>query len=792
MGLNSTPTKWSQYNPEQLDRVTYSRFQGSGIDLFTDPVDQNPARFTQLTNVIPSPSGGFGRRWGFSVATNVGGHDINRLHSYTAKADTSFAGTVDTAIVLGSESGTGDIFEVYSDLTPPTFNLSRSFFNPGQIYSVTSRQWFYAMNGADQPKKVNYSQHSFDTFMNWGFNPPASRGISTDTGVGHNFTTPTVTGTDGFGTGATFLATVSLDAFGLNGLITAVQVTAPGSGYMTNFTLTVTDPSGALDAGVVLTAVVETDSTLVDFGQVVGVMFNGPLILNGGRTYAIAFQNSVTGHTSDFVASTHPARYFLAPTPTQGAAFTNLGMSRIRVTIGFDVAGVDPQVDTVVLLATSDGGDLEHLYEVTTIPLASFFISAGIYNFIYMDSVPDTYNDIYVSGATLLTQNLWVDTDPSGNLVGIALNTPPQFTLSKPILHKNRLFATDGRSVYFSKSLGEVTTSTGLITSKFEEAWPGDNVLDVAYGNETITALLSDGDILYIGTTENIYRLFGSSSADFSIPASIFRGVGVASYDTWTVIYKDNIPAGYTWTTSDNKIMLSDFNTYTEIGQPIYPLLNGISIGFVQSISYGPYSFALYSIPAKSDGSYVYYVFDTKNGGWYEWLRPASPSAIPGQTPALLNFTLASGIERMFTLSEFVSPNQYLLYFDPTATLDGSFGGISAAPIPWMIQTGWQDMGDNTATKVLNEIELWTDDPFTRVAVYLAQTPADFASPVTVRSSAQFVYGPLGTQKFYLAGYRSRGRYYSFQFGVGVGQGNSQAHRVLSMFSAEFYPMGRQ
>lgn len=789
MANNTTPTKWNTYNPQQLDRVSFSKFQEAGIDVFSDPLAQSPNRFLQLENVLPSTTGGFSRRWGLSNEADVGAFNIERMFTYTAKQDTTFAGTQDCSSILVADGQT--IKVAFSEQAVPLFALPAfPHVVNDNIYAITSRDWFYASNGADRGQKIDYSQTAFNTASNWGIDAPTGVIIDTFVGTGNAFRTPVVTGTDGFGSGATFLPTVTFDPSGNNGMISSIQVTTPGSGYENNFNLTVTDAGGGgLAFGATLTAVVETNTTLGTFGQVVGVMFSGPMILNGGRTYAIAFKNNVTGHVSDFVASINPAKYFLAPTPTNGgAAFTNLGMSQIIANITFDQSTVDPQVDTVLIICTSDGGDLEHLYEVIQEPLVNFTISAGKYNYSLIDRVPDTYSDSYASGPTLLTQNLWVDVDTSGNVIGIAANTPPLPAYNKPILHKNRLFATDGKAVYYSKSLGEVTTSTGLITSKFEEAWPGDNELDIAYGNETIVGLLSDGDVLYIGTNENIYRLFGDSIENFSIPAAVFRGVGVGSQDCWTVVYKDNIPAGYMWTTPDSKIMFSDFNTYNEIGQSIYPIISGMTFTSVKSISYGPYSFAVFAVVSDLEGVFRFFIADTKLGGWYLWTY-TQPTLVPF-SPSLLSYTQVSGIQRMFIGMPSHEASQYINFFDPKAIVDNAYGTFPEQGIPWVIQTSWQDMGDSTATKVLNELEVWTEDPTIVVSVYSATTPARFLNPIQVAAQGVEI-GPLGTYKVYLASRSSKGRYYSYQFQASEDDLDISTNNAIDGFSVEFYPMGR-
>jgi hypothetical protein len=117
---------------------------------------------------------------------------------------------------------------------------------------------------------------------------------------------------------------------------------------------------------------------------------------------------------------------------------------------------------------------------------------------------PGSSSGATYSGLTLLNANLWVDTDGYGNVYGIVNNTPPPNTLLYPTLHQGRIFATDGKTIFFSKSLAEVTTSTGLITSKWEESWPGTNTIPIGLNNEIILGLKSSGQTLHIGTAKSI------------------------------------------------------------------------------------------------------------------------------------------------------------------------------------------------------------------------------------------------------------------------------------------------
>lgn len=795
MAQNEVSTKFSPYNPRTLERLAFGNFTGATIDQFTDPVAQNPSSFLNMQNVLPCISGGFNLRWGLSLAETVSRTTpYIRMMSYAAAQDTTLSGSSDTRLLLGTDGQHVDV--LYPEVGSAGFAFT-AFPSTGNVFGITSRDWFYASNEVSRPWKVDFSEASVNTNWQWGINDPpgvaagsqAIYPIVFDTSTvsfpqatsGINYTSaPTVVLTGGGGTGAAGTAHVH------NGGVTTIDVSAGGSGYTTAPAVTFTGGGGTSALAV---AVVGTDpSNTATYQKVVAIVSTGAVILNVGRRYAIALKNSYTGHTGSFIPSNNLFGYSLS---ADSDAIVFQGATQITVGITMTFSGaIDPQWDTVVLLATTDGGDLEHLYEVAQIPRSSFSVAGSVYTFTYIDQTPDTYNDTYGSGATLINNNLWVDVDANNNIIGIFENEPPPPTIGKFVTHKGRLFGTDGRSLYFSKSIDEVTTSTGLITSKWEEAWPPGNVLDIAYDLEKITGLLSDGEILYIGTTDNIYRLLGDNSQNFSIPGTIFRGVGVQSQDTWTVVYKDNVPAGYMWTTPDHKIMLSDFNTYNEVGRPIYPLIKNLTVSSVQSLSWGPYSFTLFSM--NTGGNPIFFLYDNKAGGWYEWLR-VLPVATGNPAVPLFSYTLESGVQRMFALISIAGTLNTLQFFDQTSTIDAALGVSNpATAISWLIETSWLNLADTASTSILNELEVWTDDPDTNVIVYRANIPVEFnpSSSVIVKSGP-LVTGPLRTKKIYLAGQVSSGRYHKAVFFTNTATGISGVSNVLRQFQFEFIPQTR-
>jgi hypothetical protein len=821
MAQNQVSTGFSMYNPRRLERLAFGSFAGASIDQFTDPTAQNPSNFLNLTNVLPTISGAFDRRWGLTLQEAASRtSNYNRLFSYAAALDTAFSGTTNMRLVLGTDGTNVDV--LYPEVGTPAYGIA-AFAHSGNVYGATSRDFFYVAtdNGLDNAQKVDYSQVASNTNSRWGF--PAPGGIVVNgiayfdnsgqftpgtyvfAGIaGTNYTSPTVSFSGGGGSGATATALVNPASFGAFRGIYQIQMTNRGSGYTSAPTVTITDSSGS---GATFLAVVGTNSAdTTTYQQVIACVMTGNIVLDSGRIYAIAFQNSVTGHVSDYIYSQFPAGYeisapvnadVLADTAADPSQWLNQGCNSLCVPICIheNASFPDFQVDTVILMGSADGGDVEHLYEVAKIPISSFTNTGGPHNvlyYLYNDTLPDTFNDVYVGGPTLTDNNLWVDVDSNGNVIGINDNLPFPLGVTKPILHQGRMFATDGKSVYFSKSIDEVTTSTGLITSKWEEAWPGSNVLDLAYDDESLNGLLSNGQVLYIGTSDNLYFMTGNNSSNFSIPASLFRGVGVQAQDAWSVVYKDNIPAGYMWVTADHKIMLSDFNTYNEVGRQVYPIVASLGpITHIQSMSYGPYSLVFFSLDTGNSPTYL--VFDTKTNAWYLWMRLVATPAGSLPTNSILSYTLHNGVQRMYSLiagNTSGTQTNLLQYFDPTSFFDAAIGSNVLSGIPWLVETSWINLMDTASSSVVNEIEVWSDDPSTNVSVYCANSSSDIDNPVLVKTGS-LVRGPLRTQKFFLAGSSSFGRYHKVQFFTNSSTGTSATAGVLRQFQFEFFPQTR-
>jgi hypothetical protein len=812
------------------NRTVWKHLQDAGIDVFSSGPSNNQQAFLDITNILPAMNGGFYRRWGVDAFASNSGFSgtptITRTFAYNFPQDASNpSGTANTNLIIATDNQ--NLFTFTDSGAPFSGNKPTSgAVAGGTMYAVNSRGYFYYGDGVNTPRKVNPSMTTVNTDSTVGIdiayfaktitNPTLAdypnvqtNGQTTAPGVtlienftGYGYTTApivTVFDTGGTGSGCTILTTL-----GPHGEVRGVAITNPGSGYTQADASLTAPPPGGIQAN--LTLYVQTNSAAPNFGEVVGVDLAGNLQFVSGRKYTVALQNSITGHTSDVFTTN------VLQTPVTGPVFNQLtsvytaaeiavgtnipiyiassntvaGVSGIETVIAIPgFSDLDPQVDTVILLAAADGQSVGTLYQVAIFPLSSFTVSSNTAYLYYLDTLPDTFNDQNTSGNTLLASDLWAFTDSAGDEFGILLNTPPTTQgFLYPLTHQGRMFATDGKTVFFSKSIDEVTTSTGLITSKWEECWPGDYQLPIALNNETILGMKSDGTNLHVGTDQNMFTVYGSDPSNFDVPSVAFAQTGILSNDCWTVVYAEGQPSGFVWLTQDLKVIHSDFSTYREIGTPITPILQAMDHTKIQqakvlSLTQGPYNLVIlqFFITGSSSPQPEFLIWETRLQKWYRWLVPPADVATVGSTTNVVDSSFIYQFSG-YTSSGQVPGSKFLFYwqtaagpssntvnlrrFNPALSSDTA----TSSNIIWNVQTSWQDFGDCTSIKCMNEIEATGDDIPYAISLFGATSQTQFDSGGVLLKSGNTVKGPIASQdtnKLYCAGSPTSAKYYSIQ-----------------------------
>lgn len=482
-------------------------------------------------------------------------------------------------------------------------------------------------------------------------------------------------------------------------------------------------------------------------GIAIGATVAGAVTLSLGRIYTYAYRNPITGHVSDIAPLS-------ASTGPQSAR--NIPLSGIS-------ASSDTQVTRKVVLATSDGGDPSILYLLAEIDNATTTLT---------DNIPEI---------DLLAREIFLETTDDGIEVGITDNTPPPGECTLPIKHRGRLYMCQGQKLIFSKSLADVTTSTGTVTSVHEESWPADNYFDVSAGAEAPRALLSDGQVLYIGTERAIHRLFGSGPDDFDEPEILFNDVGVLNQEVWQEVYLEGSPIGTCWLTPDKRVFASDFNSYKDIGYNIQTTLNSINHTVAATVARATYvaqpglDLYILAVPTGSSTSCdTLLVFDLRRKAWVSW-------TLTDDVTSLLAIVSSSGVPKVLFG---VDGNQKLYSFDTTDFRDR----LEDGPVSFTAtaRTVWLDLGDIRGRAHLNEVEVVTADPFLQLKVNGASTAAEFITPTVVKNTSFLSTSPFGDKKLYLAGSTTRDRYYQLEFSSA---GDSQS--FLTGYSLEVIPIHR-
>ena len=777
-------------------------FQTAGQDSFQDPPSQDADLFESLSNVMPPNGGGFIRRWGYELF-NSPSQIARRLYEFQKDS-----ATTERRIVLTNTSTVRSINEDGTTHNTGIITPGAGADNPRML---CSRDYAFFADGVSADLKKWNGASSSGT-SKWGIDAP-TESTSTSLKTLPGTTSQTVTSlVDWAGVGnitATddTYATVSLVggqtsedlqatnwSFAIPSTATIVQVQIEwewkipaganisgdqfvyllysGGTYAQGTPLaftsagvpeayySVTIPAGGLTPADVNASTFGAATQFFHYGSgtaaisvdhvkitvyystsnitISSVATAGAVTLVSGRKYFCVYQNTTTGHISGL----NEVSASSGPVTSKRIDLTTIPVS------------TDSQVNGKIVLATADGGDETLLYEVVKLANAT-----------------TTYNDD-IPEATLLTRNIYLEIDEFGNERGVSFNTPPP-NGDFPIKHRGRVFLAVGQLAYYSKNIAELTTSTGLVVGRYEEAFPADYYIDVSPGAETIKGWLSDGDALYIGTERHIRRLLGDGPDSFQAVEFVFNNIGIASQDTWVQVFTEGAPAGTIWLTPDFRVIWSDFNTYKDIGEPVQDLLNTISRTYLSkawAIYHGNGAYDLFKLVIATGANTepnLELVYDLRAGKWVTWTPTDSPTAglsnIKSDGTPQLIFGAATG---------------KLYKFSTTAVQDR----VSDTPVSFTatIQTTFQDFGDPFSRKVLDEMEIVTGDSGLLTTIVGASTAAEFDSPTAVVTSSALTTSPLGEYKVYLAGSTTEDRSYRFKFvSTGTNTDLLRAYRVV-------------
>lgn len=466
----------------------------------------------------------------------------------------------------------------------------------------------------------------------------------------------------------------------------------------------------------------------------------GDITLTVGRIYFTAYQNSTTGHRSDLSAASGSS----GPVTSKTIHLSDIPVSD------------DSQVDTKLILATADGGDPSTLYLVAEIPNAT-----------------TDYDDDVIEEVLVLNQ-IYQFTDDFGDDFGVAGNTPPPPDIDFCIKHLGRLWGLAGQNLFFSKSTSELTLPDGFIAGKWEESWPAENYFDISEGAESGRGLYSDGQTIYIGTERHILRITGDDPTNFSEPEIVHAEVGLASQEVWKTVFIEGTPAGAMWLTPDNRVILSNFNSYTDVGNYIQDVLDSINISALSTahamfVTQGPYDLYMLAIPTGSSTiADTVCVMDIKSRRWYVW-NLANPS-----TAMLFNVDATGRTQWLF-----IADLSIFQFRSNTVQDAGLTPAITA-------RTSWLQLSSPANLHLLDELEGFiSEQGSTLLTVEGANNQLDFDSPTTIVSGMRFTLGPFNTFKAYLYNFATHFKYYRLTF-TATASGDSLPVEFLNGYLLRF------
>lgn len=827
-------------NPQEPEIIHYLRdnFYTAGQDSYSQPFSQDQSLFEALTNILPVGQGTLKLRYGYSLFNNPAIGTINKIYSYQNQTQDirKLILCSGTTVDICNEDGTSvsNILTSTNSVTPRMV-MSRDYaFFPQLINPFTwpsgqqsdGKKW-HSVNGesnwglASPPGTIqvtstatagNITLVSTLGRVYSGAYLNSTTGEYSDINVASGSFTSATAGPNNPGTAASVslfsevwanpnnaktadstFASSSMscepgvddftDSLQLTNFGFAIPATATVVGVQVSITrrgITAFSQTHVQDSSIQL---IKTGSTAGDNKASVGVNWTN------GTAEAVSYGGASDTWSVSLTPADVNAANFGVSIEALGTTTNVNGGNPVTISANVDVATVtiyyqsgggvntgaitSKQVnltlptsnppsgaDRFAILATLDGGDISTFYLLDTVPIATST---------YVDNTPDT---------VLVTKNRATEVDDFGTEHGLIDNQMPPVGLQFPTKHKGRIYGLVGDVLWFSKSLDEITTSTGLVLGRYESAWPPTNNLPISTESETGRGMLSDGNTLYIGTERHVWRLDGDGPLNFSKPEVVFNEVGIANQDVWQICFAEGSPVGMIWLTPDNRVILSNFSTYSDIGTPIQDVLNTVNASatngpWAQFYSQQGYDVYILGIPTGANSTPdTLCVYDLRGKRWYIW-KPTDQLSVG-------HFNVnASGVPQWLIAASSGKVYQFL----PTATQDR----VNDTPVSFSAtaRTVWMHLGEPSKIKLLNWIEMVTGDPNLSVTVEGATTSAQaLSSPRSVVSAVTPSTSPEGRTKVFLAGKAAKDRYYRFTFTSAAGIAS-----VLQSFLVEAVPL---
>lgn len=505
----------------------------------------------------------------------------------------------------------------------------------------------------------------------------------------------------------------------------------------------------------------------------------GDLTLRQGRKYTIAGRNSKTGAATlarDSVTGLVPFTEISGPVENGYITFPLTAIAGAPQNLLSVLLAQPEGIDEFILLATADGGDTSTLYQVLKMSVSGL-------------GALHIYSDNKTEEVLLSESNIWAEIDADGNGRGLYAGWNPATIIPTgkyPTYYRGRMYLMKDNKLYYSASLDQVTTSTGLVASRPEMVFNASQVIELStQDNENGVGLLADGGNLYIGTVQGIKYLSGDPP-NHDGPTTLYYGVGIANPQTWRKVYHAGKATGAIWLTPDRKVIASDGNGYRDIGKPVQGTLDlATSTAFADKahaafITDGAQELYVLAIPYNgATECNQLLVYNISLDKWVTWVmtgyqngvtaRTTNVLALNGeQVPWLTPYNIGGPIGYF---SSGTYTQLFKFRFDNTADFPNApdvndyVSGSQANGLPTraVIRTTWWDFGAPHMHTFLRSLDIMSAESVSNITLKVegADSVAAFSSP-TVLSNTTMRSGMHGKQFYPLASIPGKYRFYRF------------------------------
>lgn len=369
-----------------------------------------------------------------------------------------------------------------------------------------------------------------------------------------------------------------------------------GDSTGTNFLVTNTISGSSADSG---TATFTAVNMWLNIGPYAPVS-------TGSLYWVYAYKNSVTGHVS--TASAKSVNTLLL-----AGNFVNVS--------GFGSA--DPQVDTIVIYRTVQGGSIPLEVDEIVNP-------GGGVAFSYLDTTPDVDLNAFIEAAVN------------------GANNPPLVGFQPSAYHLGRIWGFLNNTVYYS---GGPDTTTG----NGNEAFPPTNFFVFP---SKVTRLWPSTTGIFVFTVSDVYLIQGegtTTSTFFALP--FLTGVGLLNYNAFDI----NGTTIYLFTSDSQVVSLDTSSGVTEVGFPIGDQFETVTTGGFNASLYDPSTAQVtWHIAGSTDKGL--YVTDSATGWFRLYPTPAPETGLTWSTFA----GIAGGCSAVQSVE--TSPGRHNLLAGPKTT----------------------------------------------------------------------------------------------------------------------------